>query len=123
MNIYFAIAGFLSVFNAGLHFFAGGKSIARPLLDATSLTEEVRYVLYFCWHIATLALLAQAILFGVAAIMPDQASLAVTGTALAGAIALLGISIPLFVKTSYKTVPQGWLFVPVTLLGLAGLLM
>ena len=48
MNTYFAIAAAFAVFNAGLHFFLGGKTIARLLLEATSLDDKVRCVQYFC---------------------------------------------------------------------------
>ncbi|MEM1050113.1 MAG: hypothetical protein AAGL24_28415 [Pseudomonadota bacterium] len=123
MNIFLVLAAGLSAFNTGLHLFAGGQAIARPLLEARSLPDTVRCVQYFCWHIATLALALQAAVFGVAAFMPGQAALAIVGTAFAAAIALLGIVLPPVLKISYKTMPQGWLFVPVSALGLAGLVL
>ena len=121
MNTYLAIAAALAVFNTGLHIFAGGKTIAKPLLAAKTLTDQVRCVLYFCWHIATLALLLQAILFTIAAIVPTENRIALVGTTLAAAIGLLGIAMPPFLGVSYKTMPQGWLFVPVAALGIVGL--
>lgn len=122
MNAYFAIAAVFSMFVTGLHFFLGGKRIARPLLDTKTLPNDVRCVQYFCWHITTLSLLLQAILFGIAAGYPAEMSLAIVATAFAGSIAVLGISMPPVLKIGYKTMPQGWLFVPVTALGLAGIL-
>jgi hypothetical protein len=122
MNTYFAIAAVLSLFVTGLHFFLGGKRIARPLLDAKMLPDNVRCVQYFCWHITTLSLLLQAILFGIAASYPAEISLAIVATALAGSISVLGILIPSTLKIGYKTKPQGLLFVPVTALGWAGIL-
>ena len=123
MNTYFAIAAMFSAFNAGLHFFLGGKKIARPLLAATDLPDDVRCVQYFCWHIATLALILQAVLFGVAAFAPGETSLAIVSTAVAAAVGMLGIGMPPFLRIGYRTMPQGWLFAPVTGLGLAGLLL
>lgn len=122
MNAYFLVAAGLSAFNTGLHFFAGGRQIARPLLDATSLSDEVRCVQYFCWHIATLSLVLQTVVFGVAAMDPGQWTLAIVGTGFAAAIGLLGLVIPLMLKIGYRTMPQGWLFVPVTGAGLWGLI-
>ncbi len=122
MNVFFVCAAGLAVFNTGLHFFAGGKTIARPLLNATELSEGVRYVQYFCWHIATLTLSFQAVLFGVAATQPSQANLAIVATAMAATVGLLGLAIPIACNVSYRVMPQGWLFVPVTLLGGIGLL-
>lgn len=123
MNTLFALAAGLSVLNTGLHLFAGGREIARPLLEARSLPDTVRCVQYFCWHIATLALALQAAVFGIAAVMPGQIALAAVGTIFAAAIAGLGIVLPPVMKISYRTMPQGWLFVPVSALGLAGLVM
>ncbi|RMB08742.1 hypothetical protein [Eilatimonas milleporae] len=121
MNTYFAIAAAFATFNAGLHFFLGGKTIARPLLEATGLPDKVRCVQYFCWHIATLTLILQAVLLGVAAVAPAETGLAIVGTAVAASVGLLGIGMPPFLQIGYGTMPQGWLFVPVTGLGLAGL--
>ena len=122
MNVFFACAAGLATINTGLHFFAGGKSIARPLLDATGLAEDVRYIQYFCWHIATLTLAVQAMLFAVAAILPSQANLAIVATAMAASVGVLGLAIPIICKLRYREMPQGWLFVPVTILGVIGLL-
>jgi hypothetical protein len=122
MNTYFAIAAVFSLFVSGLHFFLGGKRIARPLLDAKMVPDNVRCVQYFCWHITTLSLLLQAILFGIAAAYPAEVSLAIVATAFAGGIAVLGILMPPALKIGYKTMPQGLLFVPITALGLAGIL-
>lgn len=122
MNIYFAIAAGLSVFNCLLHTFVGGKQIARPLLEYQGLPKSQKYVLYFCWHISTLALAALVAGFTYAALAPDNPVLALAATVFAGSIALLGVGIPLvFSDVTFKDVPQGWLFVPVTLLGMAGL--
>lgn len=121
MNSLFLAAAAFSVSTTSLHFFLGGKQIARPLLDAASLSDEVRYVQYFCWHIATIALGVQAVLFGVAALIDGQEALAIVATGLAIGIGALGIAIPLFARVGYRTMPQGWLFVPVAGLGLTGL--
>ena len=122
MNTYFAIAAVFSLFVTGVHFFLGGKQIARPLLEAKTLPNDVRCVQYFCWHITTLSLLLQAILFGIAAAYPAQLNLAIVAAAFAGSIAALGILMPPALKTGYGTMPQGLLFVPITALGLAGIL-
>jgi len=123
MNIYLIIAAFLSLFNTNLHFFLGGRDIARPLLEAQTLTDEVRYVQYYCWHIATISLLLQTFLFAIAAVKEEQTGLAITATAFAASFAILGVLMPVFFKISYKIVPQGWLFVPVTVFGLLGILL
>ena len=122
MNLYFLCATLFAAFITGLHVFAGGKAIARPLLEATELPDAVRYVQYFCWHIATLALAFQALLFGLAMVSDAPVIYATIATAFAASIGLLGIAMPLLLKVSYRVVPQGWLFVPVAGLGVAGLI-
>jgi hypothetical protein len=63
MNGYFIAAGLLAVLSTGVHLFAGGKEIVRPLFKS-SLERSIILVLYACWHIvtATLALSAFALL-------------------------------------------------------------
>lgn len=121
MNIYFFVAALLSIINLLLHFFAGGKDIARPLLEANCIPDEVKYVQYFCWHITTLSLLFLAASFGYSALYPDSLAIVIATTALSGGIAILGISMPLRVGLSYKQMPQGWLFLPVTIVPIFGI--
>ncbi|MEP0069821.1 hypothetical protein [Pyruvatibacter sp.] len=124
MNTFLAIAAGLSLFNLALHFFMGGRSIARPLLNDQNLTTEVKYVLYYCWHLVTLAIALQAGLFAVAVLypaMPEVNALVVTGTLFAASFAALGIFMAPALKISYSVLPQGWLFVPVAVCGVVGL--
>ena len=123
MNFFFVTAAAIAAFNTALHFYLGGQQIARPLLDAQSFSDKVKYVQYFCWHIATLTLAFQAVLFVVAAIVPGQPSYAIIGTALAASVGLLGLTLPIGLRVGYRIVPQGWLFVPVAALGIAGLVL
>lgn len=124
MTIFLAIAAGLSLFNLALHFFIGGRSIARPLLDTPDLTTEVKYVLYYCWHLVTLAIALQAGLFIAAVLnpaMPGLNALIMTGTLFAAAFAVLGIVMAPALKISYGVLPQGWLFVPVAACGVIAL--
>lgn len=124
MNTFLAIAAGLSLFNLALHFFMGGRSIARPLLNDQNLTTEVKYVLYYCWHLVTLAIALQAGLFVVAMLypaMPETNALIIVGTLFAASFAVLGILMAPALRTSYSVLPQGWLFVPVAVCGVVGL--
>jgi len=121
MNTFLVIAAGLSLFNLALHVFMGGRSIARPLLEAPGLTDEVRFVQYYCWHLATLGIAFQVGLFAVPSLMPSMEVLAVAGTLFAASFALLGIAMAPALKISYGVLPQGWLFVPVAVCGVLGL--
>ncbi|MEL6372575.1 MAG: hypothetical protein AAFR04_01240 [Pseudomonadota bacterium] len=87
------------------------------------MDETVRYVQYFCWHIATIMLAFLAAGFAIAGVDSTFVALAQAATLLSGLIATLGLGIPLCVaEITYRQMPQGWLFVPVTLLGALGLI-
>ena len=60
--------------------------------------------------------------FFLAAVRPDPFDLVLLLTATAGAFAVWGIILPVSVGQTYRQMPQGWLFVPIALLG-AGMLM
>ena len=49
MNWLLITAGVLALLTSAIHIFAGGNDVARPLLN-TSLTNDVKYALYACWH-------------------------------------------------------------------------
>jgi len=117
----FALAAALSTAWFLVHLFLGGKQIARPLLDNTTLAPIVRDTQYLCWHLTTAGIAVQAILFALAIVLNTPAY-AVAGTLLAASFAVTGIAIPPAVGQRFKAMPQGWLFVPVAVLGVIGLL-
>lgn len=121
MNIYFSIAAVLSLGMVLLHTFMGGRVIAAPLL-ASDLPGVPKYTSYFCWHITTLALAGLAIMFAYAAYQPEGRDVAGMAVLLTGSIAVFGIVMPPRLRLKYKNHPQGWLFVPVALVGLWGCL-
>ena len=49
MNGLLITAGVLALLTSAIHLFAGGNDVAKPLLG-TSLTNDVKYALYACWH-------------------------------------------------------------------------
>ena len=120
MNVLLMIAGFLSGLTFLIHTFLGGRDIAGPLLSATDLKPVPKYVSYYCWHIATIVLAAMAVMYALAALFPQSWELGWMATGLALAFCLLGLALPPLKKQSYKAMPQGWLFLPIALLGIAG---
>jgi len=117
---FFAAAGLATLWLVG-HVFAGGRDTVRPLLESAELSPVVRDTLYVCWHFTTVSLALMAGLF-VWAGLSGQAAAGVTATVMAAAFSLVGIGLALRQGANHLQVPQGWLFVPVTGLGCAGLL-
>lgn len=118
LNLPFLIAGILSAIIWAVHTFAGGSAVARPLLEA-KLESTAKYTQYYCWHVVTIVLFVMASAFTYSAFRASD--LGWVMTLLGGAFALWGLLLPPFVRQSYLQLPQGWLFVPVTVLGLWGL--
>ncbi|MEO0913915.1 MAG: hypothetical protein AAFY59_13150 [Pseudomonadota bacterium] len=100
-----------------VHLFMGGREVAAPLVKDEAIAEVVRYTAYLCWHITSATLLLMAAFFATAQLFALP-GLLYAATALAAATALVGIAIPPRFGLSYKLLPQGWLFVPIALLGL-----
>ncbi|MEM9630176.1 MAG: hypothetical protein AAGA50_02540 [Pseudomonadota bacterium] len=120
MNSYLLVAAGLSVFVCLLHAFLGGRSIAVPLLKASDLHPVPKYVAYYCWHIVTIVLAAIAVMFAIAGVRAESLDLAWVATALTASFCVLGLAVPPLKGQKYKNMPQGWLFLPIFLLGVLG---
>ena len=122
MNYLLMAAGALSALVCLIHCFAGGPTIAKPLLNAKDLHPVPKYTQYYCWHLVsiTLALMAAGLLLG--GWRAESRDLAWLMTGLAGAFCIWGLVLPIMAKQTYRNLPQGLLFAPITLLGLGGLL-
>jgi hypothetical protein len=118
-QILFGIAGGISSLWLVVHIFLGGKDVERPL-RASALDPILRDTLHVCWHCvtATVAIMAALFLFSVASARSD---FAMAGTALAWGYTMVGVGLVPAVGASYRDLPQGWLFLPIALLGTAGL--
>ncbi|MHA7776118.1 hypothetical protein [Roseibium sp. M-1] len=103
-----------------IHTFAGGRTIARPLLKAQDLHPVPKYVTYYCWHIVTIVLAMTAVMFALAGLRAESLDLGWTATALTASFCLLGLAVPPLKKQKYAHMPQGWLFLPVVVLGVLG---
>lgn len=122
LNLPFAIAAGLSLVLTLLHLIGGGRTIAQPLLAGTELPRMPQVLMYFCWHITTIAIAFLAAAFGYAALLPDNEVLAAAATLLCLAIAILGIVMAKAMSLGYAAMPQGWLFLPIGVIGVYGLL-
>lgn len=52
------VAAALAFLTFCIHTFSGGKAVAQPLIASTSIDAPVKWLSYYCWHIATLLLLS-----------------------------------------------------------------
>lgn len=117
---FFAAASAAALATCAAHTFVGGRFFARPLL-ASDLRRVVKQTLYYCWHMATLAILVMSGAFAWAAADPAQANAAVIATALAGAFLILNAGQNLLMGNSFARHPQWALFLITAALGAAGL--
>lgn len=120
-SILFGSAGALAAIWLAVHTFVGGRQIARPLLEATELPPVVRHTQYLCWHFTTVAIAAMAAFFLLAA-TTGLTAYATSATVLALGFLVVGVGLVFSLGEAHARLPQGWLFLPVAGLGLAGLL-
>ena len=122
MNLWFLAAGGLALAWTAMHLFAGGPSVARPLLVAKDIPDMPKYVNYYCWHLVSFNLAMMAGLFLWAGLTDTGTALAVAGTIQAAFYWLWGVVLPPWKGQSYAQMPQGWLFLPIVILGGLGVI-
>jgi len=120
MNGFLLAAAVAAVAIAALHIIAGGRYIARPLLDS-ALRPVPKLTNYFCWHIVSLVIIALAAAYLRAALVPGSRELAAVATGLSASVALLNAAIVVTQRQSPKLMPQWALFALLTGLGVLGL--
>lgn len=120
-TLLFGAASGLAALWFGVHVFVGGREIARPLLETGELRPVVKHTQYLCWHFTTVAI-ACIVAFFCIAVFTGITAYAISATALAIGFFLTGVGLVVALGESHSKLPQGWLFLPVALLGIAGLL-
>jgi len=106
---------------AAIHFFVGGRELARPLLRQNALPPVVTLTHYYCWHLVTITLLGLAAAFGYASLAPDGRVLAVFATVAAGLFAVWGLALVLWQAQRHRDMPQWMLFAVLAACGAAAL--
>ncbi|UWQ56989.1 hypothetical protein K3722_10590 [Leisingera caerulea] len=116
----FLAASALAALWMGVHAVIGGRECAVPLAQDRSLPGAVRETTLLCWHLVTgfLGLMALFLFLGAR----GSADMALAGTLMAAVTAAAGILVPPLRRVGYGLLPQGWLFVPIAVLGSWGLL-
>ena len=95
---------------AAIHFFIGGREIARPLLQQGTLTPVVTLTHYYCWHLVTITLVGLAGAFGYASLAPDGRVLAIFATVAAGLFSVWGLALVIWQAQRHRDMPQWMLF-------------
>ena len=122
MNWYLLAAAILSLLTCGAHVFAGGPPTVGPLLRSEDIDPVAKYTNYYCWHIVTLVLLAMPTGFALGAYREESLDLALMMTALSAAFMLWSVALILWKYRRPWLLPQWALFLPITILGVVGLL-
>jgi hypothetical protein len=102
-----------------VHTFVGGVVVARPLLADASLPRAAKWLAYYCWHIATVTLLALAAAFAWSAATAD-ATLALGAAVFCAALSILSAGVALRGGIAPLRFPSTSLFALTAALGFAG---
>lgn len=115
MDWFLLAASALAALWMAVHGFVGGRECAGPLGRDHNLPVVVRETMLLCWHLVTgyLGLMALFLLLGAL----GSADMALAGVVMAAVTAAIGVVTPPLRRISYGVLPQGWLFVPIALLG------
>jgi hypothetical protein len=111
-----------SLVTFAVHTFVGGAFVARPLLSDQSLPKAAKWLLYYCWHIVTMLLLATAAAFGAAASGSLARHAALGLAAFCAACSFLCVAVALKAGIAPWRFPATTLFAVVSAFGLAGAL-
>lgn len=121
MNLFLNLAGIAAFGVCLIHLILGGREIVRPFLAVEKMPGIARYTMYYCWHLVTITLAGMALAFMLAAQPGGSRALALFATVGAASFAMLNFGMNLRLGLSFVRHPQGFLFLPVAALGIAGL--
>ena len=121
MNIWLVLAAALAAVTTLIHAVLGGRHVAAPLLAAERLHAVPKFTLYYCWHLVTIMLAAQALAFGLAATGQGSRDLALFATGGAALFCLWGLGMIGLFRLRIAHFPQWALFAAITASGMVGL--
>ena len=121
-NYWLLAAGGAAALTTLIHIFAGGPTVAAPLLAAKDIAETPKLTNYYCWHIVSITLAAMSFAFFYAALVPGEVAMAAMWTVIAAAFALWSVTLVVWKRQKAFELPQWTLFAVITGLGSTGLL-
>lgn len=117
-----SLAAITSLITFAVHTFIGGPRVAGPLLATTHLPIASKWLNYYCWHLATVFLLAMSIGFAYVALHPDRPELAVFLSAISATLSALSAAVAIKGGINPFRFPSTSLFAIVFALSTAALL-
>lgn len=102
------------------HELLGGSKVLAPLHEV-DLPADVVWLHHFSWHVGSVALVAMAAMFVLAARKPQHLILAGFGTAISVSFAVLGISLAIFGDAALWGTPAPYPWTLSAALGGAGI--
>ncbi len=106
--IFTAIVTNFSIFL--IHVFAGGPSIARPLLAAKDIGTVPKLTNYYCWHLVSIVLFAMGASWVWFLVEPQAIEVAMLATGLSIAFMLWGLVLVAWKRQRSIEMPQWILF-------------
>ncbi len=113
----FSVPALFAAVIAFIHVVAGGREIAQPLLQQSTLSPSVTLTHYYCWHLATISLVGLTGCYTYAAISQDGRILATFATLIGGAFCIWGLLLVLLKGQRHRDMPQWMLFLGLTASG------
>ncbi|MGB3626980.1 MAG: hypothetical protein WA989_14200 [Henriciella sp.] len=121
-GILFIVAAALSLLGVLGHEILGSPKVLAPL-KGSGLPDDVIWLHHFSWHVGSVAVLAMAALFLLAAKSADGVAYAAVATAISAGFAALGLSLAIFGNRALWRTPAPYPWTLIAILGGAGLLM
>ncbi|MGL6076210.1 MAG: hypothetical protein ACRC8S_18805 [Fimbriiglobus sp.] len=122
MNPWLAASAIVAAVTFGVHLFAGGVDVVRPLLTSETLCREPKETLYFVWHMVSLELAVLALALGYcAAYDPGNQPLVFAMAGLAGGSGGLSIGLTIWRRIPPTLLMQWVLLIPIAVLAIVGI--
>ena len=102
------------------HELLGGAKVLDPL-HQVDLPADVVWLHHFSWHVGSVALIAMAAMFVLAALKPEHLILAVFATAISVGFAILGVSLAVFGDAALWSTPAPYPWTLAAAFGVAGI--
>jgi hypothetical protein len=116
------LASIFNLITAVIHFFVGGKFVAKPLLNS-SLKTVAKYTNYYCWHMVSIILVAMSLAFALAALYPSAWDLGAAALLLAISFLLWSVALWTWKNINPLKLPQWILFMFISVAGLLAFLL
>ena len=119
MQIFLWIAAVLGFVTFLVHTFAGGKAVARPLLNNDTMPPASKWLNYYCWHITTIVIVFIAAGYAWVAGVGPNTELILFLSALTASLSLLSAGVAMKAGIHPLRFPSTFLFAFTSIAGWA----